>query len=103
MRGSTLFAGTMLLGIALFVSFLGLHPRLGRIQAARARERGAAMVRTLAVTDLCLFTETPYTRHPAVTDRHAPFRDHPMALERFPSGALMPPPPHLFRAGYALD
>jgi hypothetical protein len=47
------------------------------------------------LTDLCLFTEARYTRHPSQADFHAPFQDSPLALEYFPSGSLMPPPPAL--------
>ncbi|MFZ3046412.1 MAG: hypothetical protein WA151_10890 [Desulfatirhabdiaceae bacterium] len=53
------------------------------------------IVRVLTLTDLCLFTEARYTRHPSMADLHTPFQDHPMALEHFPSGAIMAVPPHL--------
>ena len=36
--------------------------------------------------------EARYTRHPALADRHAPFQEHPLALEHFPSGSLILPP-----------
>ena len=48
-------------------------------------------LRNLHVTDLCLVTEARYTRHPAMADRHAPFQEHPLALEHFPSGSLILP------------
>ena len=51
-----------------------------------------ALVRELGLSDLSLFTEARYTRHPSQTDHHAPFQDHPAALEHFPTGALLPPP-----------
>lgn len=54
-----------------------------------------ALVRKLGLTDLSLFTEARYTRHPSQADRHSPFQDHPAALEHFPTGALLPPPPQL--------
>jgi hypothetical protein len=50
-----------------------------------------AMVQRLELTDLCLFTEARYTRHPSQADMHAPFQDHPMSLEHFPSGSLLGP------------
>ena len=58
------------------------------------RER-REIVKVLELTDLCLFTEARYTRHPSMADLHTPFQDHPLALEHFPSGALMAIPPHL--------
>lgn len=51
----------------------------------------AALVAALDLTDLALFTEARYTRHPSQADLHSAFQDHPMAIERFPSGSLMPP------------
>jgi hypothetical protein len=61
--------------------------------AADRRAAGAALVRRLGLTDLALFGEARYTRHPSQADRFAPFQDHPSAREHFPSGALVPPPP----------
>ncbi|HOB61291.1 MAG TPA: hypothetical protein PKI41_04135 [Candidatus Competibacteraceae bacterium] len=53
------------------------------------------LVRELGLTDLSLFTEARYTRHPSQADRFSAFQDHPAALDHFPSGALLPPPPAL--------
>jgi hypothetical protein len=50
------------------------------------------MVKQLGLTDLCLFTEASYTRHPSQTDLQTPFQDSPFSLEHFPSGSLMTPP-----------
>jgi hypothetical protein len=65
-----------------------------RLDAAWVRER-RELVRVLGLTDLCLSTEARYTRHPSMADLHTPFQDHPLALEHFPSGAIMALPPHL--------
>ncbi len=64
---------------------------------SRSADRAAsrALVRELGLTDLSLFTEARYTRHPTQADRHSPFQDHPAALDHFPTGALLPPPPDL--------
>ena len=53
------------------------------------------MVRDMELTDLCLFTDARYTRHPSMADMHSAFQDLPMSFEHFPSGSLMAPPPHL--------
>ena len=45
----------------------------------------------LGLVDLALFTEARYTRHPVQADLHSAFQDHPLALEHFPSGSLLPP------------
>ena len=52
----------------------------------------ANAVKYLGITDLCLSTEAAYTRHPSLHDWHAPFQSHPLALEYFPSGAMVTPP-----------
>lgn len=71
---------------------MAVHAHLGG-GTARLKET-ASLVSRYGLTDLCLFTEARYTRHPAMADLHAPFQDHPMALEHFPSGSLLAPPPH---------
>ena len=55
----------------------------------------ALLVERLELTDLCLFTDARYARNPAMADLHASFQDSPMAMEHFPSGTLILPPPHL--------
>jgi len=47
----------------------------------------------MGLTDLSVATEARYTRHPAVSDRVAPFMDHPGAIEHFPTGSFWAPPP----------
>ncbi len=39
-----------------------------------------------------LFNEARYARHPGLSEPQAAFQDHPMALEHFPAGSLLPPP-----------
>lgn len=68
---------------------------LGRAAAAPQVSERAELVRALGLTDLALFTEARYTRHLSQADLHTPFQDHPMALDHFPSGALVAPPAHL--------
>ena len=50
-----------------------------------------ALATRLDLVDLALFTEARYTRHPVQADLHSAFQDHPLALEHFPSGSLLPP------------
>ena len=63
-------------------------------------ERVATQVRDLELTDLSLFTEARYTRHLSQADYHTAFQDHPFAIEHFPSGSLVVPPPHMLSADY---
>ena len=49
------------------------------------------LVSVLSLTDLALWTEARYTRHPAMADLFSPFQDHPAAFDHFPAGSLMAP------------
>ena len=74
------------------------------IDAARpALQRTAELVTRLRLSDVVLFTEARYTRHLTQADLHSAFQDHPVALEHFPSGALLPPPRILLDRHEALD
>jgi hypothetical protein len=57
-----------------------------------ALRTGRDLVTGLGLTDLALFTEARYTRHLTQADLHSAFQDHPLALDHFPSGSLVPPP-----------
>lgn len=96
MRPSTRFI--LLTGVCISLCLLmGLHANVSNVtQQAELAER-MQLVRELRLTDLCLFTEARYTRHPAMADLHAPFQDHPMSFEHFPSGSLISPPSGLQR------
>jgi hypothetical protein len=65
---------------------------LRREEGARRLAETGRLARDLGLTDLCLFTEARYTRHPSQADLHTAFQDHPMSLDHFPSGSLMLPP-----------
>lgn len=49
------------------------------------------LVGALGLTDLALFSEARYTRHPSQADLFSAFQDYPGALEHFPSGSLLAP------------
>lgn len=89
----TLAAGVC--GFALcFVDAARLRAAAGADEAERTR-----LVAQLRLTDLALFTEARYTRHPSQADLHSAFQDHPLALEHFPTGSLIPPPAGLQKVG----
>jgi len=90
MRRSDLFLSAMGVGsVLLLLSALDAGVR-ARDAAADLAFR-AGLVSALGLTDLALFTEARYTRHPSLADLASPFQDHPMALEHFPSGSIVPP------------
>jgi hypothetical protein len=63
----------------------------------------ARVVAKLELTDLALFTEARYTRHPSQADLQSAFQDHPTALEHFPTGSMAGPPAGLRRRHVKLD
>lgn len=79
-----------LTGICIQTSSLSTHQR-------SVMERMKNIVMEQGLTDLCLFTEARYTRHPSTADVHSAFQDHPGALDHFPTGSFIFPPPHLRR------
>ena len=81
-----------LAALLLLAEAAAVHARWERIRGTPILEEQAAVVGRLGLTDLCLFTEARYTRHPSQADRFSPFQDHPHALEHFPSGSLVAPP-----------
>jgi hypothetical protein len=90
---------------AAFVALVAVLVTLGLLAGldAARRHSGAearfaanrALARWFVLTDPCLFTDARYTRHPSLADLHSAFQDYPLALEHFPSGALVVPPLHL--------
>jgi hypothetical protein len=96
MRKSTQFLLFTVCSLALLV-LMTLHARHVQASGQGAALARARMVKEYQLTDLCLFTEARYTRHPSMADLHSPFQDHPTSLEHFPSGSLISPPDFLAR------
>lgn len=46
---------------------------------------------SLSLTDLALWSEARYTRHPSQADLFTPFQDFPGAMEHFPAGSIIGP------------
>lgn len=84
---------TFIAGCSLVLLLFAAHAVLGIKAADASRQRTLGVVRSLGLTDPCLFTEARYTRHPSQADRHSAFQDHPMSLEHFPAGSVLAPPP----------
>ena len=87
----------------ILLSLLFVHASFKRGAAARSIKEEGEIVRTLGLTDLCLFTEASYTRHLSQSDLHTPFQDSPMSLEHFPSGSIAAPPPGLRKINGKMD
>lgn len=93
-RASNLFAAYLTFCL-LLLACIGIDAGRRVMDGAGERVLRRTLVKALSLTDLVLFTEARYTRHPSMADRHTPFQDYPLSLEHFPSGSLMLPPPHV--------
>ncbi|HET8538691.1 MAG TPA: hypothetical protein VFL83_02345 [Anaeromyxobacter sp.] len=91
MRASSRFL-LFLAAAALGFAGAARHAAAERERRAAEVEARTALVRRLGLTDLALFTEARYTRHPSQADRFTPFQEHPSSLEHFPSGSIAAPP-----------
>jgi hypothetical protein len=97
-RVFVLFAILLALFLLTFADSAMRHSGSAETLAANGR-----LAAQLGLTDLCLFTEARYTRHPSQADLQSAFQDHPLAFEHFPSGSLLPPPRNLTAAYENLD
>jgi len=102
MRKSNLFLSYIAVNLLLLL-LIFVHASFKRNSDQRFVIEKRAMVKQLRLTDLCLFTDASYTRHPSQADLHTAFHDHPASLEHFPSGSLLAPPPVIRRVNEKLD
>jgi hypothetical protein len=93
----SVFALTLLSLFATLFLLTFIDAKLGLEAALPSLKSKQKIISELGLSDLALFTEARYTRHLALSDLHSPFQDHPIAIEHFPSGSLISPPPHLSR------
>ena len=91
MRRSLLF-GSALLGMSLLLAILLYN---GNQAAATAHRQHLPakqqLVAQLGLTDLALWSEARYTRHPSQADLFSAFQDYPGAFDHFPAGSIIPP------------
>jgi len=60
-----------------------------RVRLADEIPQKRELVKRLELTDLAIWTEARYTRHPSQADFFAPFQDGPSSLEHFPAGSVV--------------
>jgi len=75
------------------------HGLAGANDATERIAAEAQIVRSLGLSDLALFTEARYTRHPALADLASAFQDNPLSFDHFPSGSLIAPPDYTGQTG----
>lgn len=86
-RSSAFLAMTVINCTLLFIFYA--HSRVSKTDGCSDNRN---LVKSLKLTDLCLFTEARYTRHPSMADLHSPFQDAQSSFDIFPSGSFIPPP-----------
>ncbi len=94
MRPSS-FAFTLLGALALACAAIFAHSWQLTASDQSRLLANQALVSHLGLTDLALFSEARYTRHPSQADLHSALQDHPGAFDHFPTGSLTRPPAHL--------
>jgi len=88
--------------LRIFISFLALALIIqgamlvnGRREISRAEREGVSskkkLVKNLGLTDLALWTEARYSRHPSQADLFTPFQEFPGSFEHFPAGSIIAP------------
>lgn len=97
-RKSDIFIFYVVANILILCIFF-THTLIEQKKALSLLDHRISMVDDLKITDLSLFTDARYTRHPSMADLNTAFQDHPLSLEHFPSGTLLAPPRHLKRNG----
>ena len=88
-------ATPVLAALAALTALAGVEATHALVTAPREAARlqsAAQLVGALGLSDLALFTEARYTRHPALADLATAFQDNPLSFEHFPSGSLIAPP-----------
>ncbi|MBU0942859.1 MAG: hypothetical protein KJ804_04065 [Proteobacteria bacterium] len=74
------------------LAILALHSQQGKqVWITQELAANQDLVARLALTDLALWTEARYTRHPALADFFSPFQDAPASFEHFPAGSIIAP------------
>lgn len=94
----TLLAIALILSVAMVV-----HSIIAASLDEKRLEANADLVQKLGLTDLALFTDARYSRHPSQADLNSAFQDHPMSLDHFPSGSLITPSSYQFENGGYID
>lgn len=86
-----IFVGFIVLEVTILALLLiGALLYAEKMQPELAAKR--QLVKRLMLTDLALWTEARYTRHPSQADFFTPFQDFPGAVEHFPAGSILAPP-----------
>lgn len=89
------FLAFVTIGVAILASFVGWAARENRRWRSEELPKLHSLTTRLHLSDLALWTEARYTRHPSQADLFSAFQDSPGAPEHFPAGSVLSPPPAL--------
>ena len=86
-----IFIGITVLELVLLAALFILGHQSVRTKGQQEINGKRQLVSFLELTDLAIWTEARYTRHPSQTDFFTPFQDFPSSLEHFPAGSIIAP------------
>jgi hypothetical protein len=87
----SLLALGLLITLVITAVALALIAKVPIPEVDMARQANRQLVKDLELTDLALWSEASYCRHPTQADRYSAWADHPAAFEHFPAGSIVPP------------
>jgi len=86
MRRSALFLIFLLATSSCLTLLLGSGMGTNSEQSIAAKRQ---LVKQLGLTDLAIWSESRYTRHPSQADLFTAFQDYPGAFDHFPAGSII--------------
>ena len=86
------FIAVTIIQVIVLAGLMMWSASVARTRAVKEIPRKQELVQRLELTDLAIWTEARYTRHPSQADFFAPFQDGPSSLEHFPAGSVVAAP-----------
>jgi len=86
------FVALTAIQVVVLSSLVSWSVSVARARAVEETPHKRELVERLELTDLAIWTEARYTRHPSQADFFAPFQDGPSSLEHFPAGSVVAAP-----------
>lgn len=92
LRKARAFIAATIIQVIVLAGLVTWSASAARTRAVEEIPRKRELVHRLELTDLAIWTEARYTRHPSQADFFAPFQDGPSSLEHFPAGSVVAAP-----------
>jgi hypothetical protein len=89
MTRARIFLAALSAGILVLAVCLVRHP--GNAVTGSELARRTRIVSVLELTDLSIWTEARFTRHPSQADFFSAFQESPGSLDHFPAGSVLSP------------